>query len=101
MREMDKRKADNKVKRTRAQNAEARAIADQGVEPGSRKRHEHRELLRTEDRVDQEIEEVIEPGALVDQGDGVRVSRRGWTLSELVDDESDLPDEPPPGWCDV
>lgn len=46
---------------------------------------------------DEEPEETLDAGALVDQGDGVRVAR-GRRRANDEERCHDLPDEPPPGW---
>ena len=45
-----------------------------------------------------EREEYFEPGLLVDQGDGMRVSQRRDRPSPDERAAYECPDEPPPGW---
>lgn len=49
---------------------------------------------------DEEVEDPIEHGMLVDQGDGTRVLRRGPRKSPEDRDSHECPDEPPKGWGD-
>ncbi len=49
--------------------------------------------------IEDETDEPIDAGELVDQGDGVRVSRGRLRMSDDSNDGyRDLPDDPPPGW---
>lgn len=45
-------------------------------------------------------DDPIETGMIIDQGDGMRVVRRGNRSAVEDQDSRDCPDEPPPGWGD-
>lgn len=53
-----------------------------------------------EDDDDGLAEDVIEPGLIVDQGDGTRFIRRARRTAADDQESHECPDVPPKGWCE-